>query len=197
MNQSDIRFVRSKFLIREAFFALMQEVGYYNITVSAISQRAKINRKTFYNHYESIDALYNDVLQTQIDALLENVMQEPSSDLYSPECLYNKIKTLLYNLSANINSMQILMNDISSHQLTKRLSEQLLRKIVNKAATQYLERNNSDIPVDLLSDSIEAIFITVIKWYIKNSATYSEEDAAQLFMKLITKELYNFFNKNV
>lgn len=192
MNQLDMRFVRSKTSIREAFFALMGEIGYYNITVKAISERANINRKTFYNHYESIDALYKDVLQTQIDALLKDIpigsFNDTSYDSES-EFLYQKIKTLFHNLSSNMNLMQILINDSSSHQLTKKLSEQILQKIFNKAAEKYLKKKNLDVPLDLLSDSIEGIFIAVIKWYIKNHSTYSEEEAAQIALKLISKEL--------
>lgn len=191
MNQSDMRFVRSKTSIREAFFVLMEEIGYYNITVKAISERANINRKTFYNHYESIDALYKDVLQTQIDTLLKDI-PPPSFKAISysaeAELIYQKIKILFHNLSSNMNLMQILINDSSSHQLTKRLCEQILEKIFNKAAENYLKKKNLDVPLDLLSDSIEAIFIAVIKWYIKNHSTYSEEEAAQIALKLISKE---------
>lgn len=38
-------------VIREAFFALLAEVGFAKMTVADICRRADINRGTFYLHY--------------------------------------------------------------------------------------------------------------------------------------------------
>ena len=52
--------------IREAFFALLAEVGFAKITVADICRRADINRGTFYLHYEDkfvlLDALIDEAL---------------------------------------------------------------------------------------------------------------------------------------
>ena len=44
-------------VIREAFFALLAEVGFAKMTVADICRRADINRGTFYLHYEDKFAL--------------------------------------------------------------------------------------------------------------------------------------------
>ena len=52
--------------IREAFFALLAEVGFAKMTVADICRRADINRGTFYLHYEDkfvlLDALIDEAL---------------------------------------------------------------------------------------------------------------------------------------
>ena len=53
----DLRIRRTRSAIREAFVALMQNKEYAAITVTDISERAGINRKTFYAHYDSVDDL--------------------------------------------------------------------------------------------------------------------------------------------
>ncbi|HML36240.1 MAG TPA: hypothetical protein PKA19_02300 [Bacillota bacterium] len=42
MNQTDLRVIRSKKLIQEAFFELMEEKGYQNLTIKDISERARL-----------------------------------------------------------------------------------------------------------------------------------------------------------
>lgn len=53
-------------VIREAFFALLAEVGFAKMTVADICCRADINRGTFYLHYEDkfslLDALIDEAL---------------------------------------------------------------------------------------------------------------------------------------
>ena len=53
-------------VIREAFFALLAEVGFARMTVADICRRADINRGTFYLHYEDkfalLDALIDEAL---------------------------------------------------------------------------------------------------------------------------------------
>lgn len=53
-------------VIREAFFALLAEVGFAKMTVADICRHADINRGTFYLHYEDkfalLDALIDEAL---------------------------------------------------------------------------------------------------------------------------------------
>ena len=55
-------------VIREAFFALLAEVGFAKMTVADICRCADINRGTFYLHYEDkfalLDALIDEALAT-------------------------------------------------------------------------------------------------------------------------------------
>lgn len=62
----DLRVVKTKNAIRTALFDLMSEKRLSKITISAVCEKASINRKTFYSHYRSpadvIEELENDVL---------------------------------------------------------------------------------------------------------------------------------------
>lgn len=56
-------------VIREAFFALLVEVGFAKMTVADICRTADINRGTFYLHYEDKFAL--------LDALIDEALAAP------------------------------------------------------------------------------------------------------------------------
>lgn len=61
-SKTDLRVVRTRKLIRDAFMDMVGEVGVARITVKDLTERAGINRKTFYLHFESIEALYDSVM---------------------------------------------------------------------------------------------------------------------------------------
>ncbi len=52
-NYTDLRIIRTKESIREALIELIEEKGFEAITVKDITTRARINRGTFYVHYEN------------------------------------------------------------------------------------------------------------------------------------------------
>lgn len=90
-------------VIREAFFALLAEVGFAKMTVADICRCADINRGTFYLHYEDkfalLDALIDEALAaappiegTEAGALCQ---RPPANDdyylLYSDDDAYTQV----------------------------------------------------------------------------------------------------------
>ncbi|MFJ5788652.1 TetR/AcrR family transcriptional regulator [Lysinibacillus sp. NPDC093197] len=58
-NYNDLRVVRTIESIKDAFVALIEEKGFESITVKDITTKAKINRGTFYAHYQDKYDLMN------------------------------------------------------------------------------------------------------------------------------------------
>ena len=63
----DLRVVKTITGIKEAFETLICEKDYESITVKELCDRARINKKTFYHYYETLDALLAE-LQTELSA---------------------------------------------------------------------------------------------------------------------------------
>lgn len=68
----DLRIARTHKAIRAAFEEMASEVGLGKITVKALAERAGINRKTFYLHFETLEALYDEVMNEIMDDFFEN-----------------------------------------------------------------------------------------------------------------------------
>ncbi|MGB4439757.1 MAG: TetR/AcrR family transcriptional regulator [Sedimentibacter sp.] len=66
----DRRITKTKAAIREAFFSMIKEKNVPKITVTEIAKRANINRKTFYLHYDSTEAIINEFYQDLISEFL-------------------------------------------------------------------------------------------------------------------------------
>ena len=66
-GHEDLRVVKTIEGIKAAFEELICEKEYERITVKELCDRARINKKTFYHYYETLDALLAE-LQTELSA---------------------------------------------------------------------------------------------------------------------------------
>ena len=66
-GHEDLRVVKTIEGIKAAFEELICEKDYERITVKELCDRARINKKTFYHYYETLDALLAE-LQTELSA---------------------------------------------------------------------------------------------------------------------------------
>ena len=60
----DLRVTKTLEAIDTTFRAMMLEDGFEAITVKALCERARINKKTFYRYYETLDYLLAEVMAT-------------------------------------------------------------------------------------------------------------------------------------
>lgn len=72
MNKTtDLRVIKTEKIIRKTFEEMICEMDYKDITVQQLTRRAQINRKTFYLHYPTLDALLTrlqeEILQKMLD----------------------------------------------------------------------------------------------------------------------------------
>lgn len=71
-TSNDRRTIRTKKMIRSALAELIEEKGFINISVTDLTQRADINRGTFYLHY--VDKY--DLLEKTEDEIIKEIQEE-------------------------------------------------------------------------------------------------------------------------
>jgi AcrR family transcriptional regulator len=75
----DRRVRRTREVLQQASIEVMQENGFLRTTIQQITDRANVNRGTFYAHYPDKYALLNDVIHTQFQQLLVSELPPFSS----------------------------------------------------------------------------------------------------------------------
>lgn len=68
----DPRAARTQAAIKEAFEQMACEADAGRITVKELAERAGINRKTFYLHFETIEALFDETLGDVMDEFFQD-----------------------------------------------------------------------------------------------------------------------------
>jgi AcrR family transcriptional regulator len=69
-TSKDLRVRRTLRSIRQAFYTLIMEKSFSEISITELTELAEVNRKTFYLHYTSLD----DLIQEIEDEVVEEIM---------------------------------------------------------------------------------------------------------------------------
>lgn len=70
-KKEDLRTRRTKECIRKAFEEMICEMDYEQISIKELTERANINRKTFYLHYNTLDDLLREVQNEMAHMFIE------------------------------------------------------------------------------------------------------------------------------
>ena len=76
----DRRQIKTKKAIISAFLRLMETKDISHITITELANEANIDRKTFYLHYKSIQAVYDDISQTIVVVIRQLIEEYMNSD---------------------------------------------------------------------------------------------------------------------
>lgn len=111
-----------------ALLDLLQEKNYEQITISELTDKADINRKTFYNNYDSLDDVVRSI-EKKLSALL-------FSKLPSKITLQNEIE--IYNLLLNCAKVIVPYKKVLQ-KISVNRGETLIARDIHAAILPYIE----------------------------------------------------------
>ena len=103
MKETDLRYVKTERAIRDAFFELLEESEFDKVSVTDITQRAQINRNTFYLHYSDKFNLVNSILIDFVQELSQQALkvidqaEKPDTATFNQYFLTKKYRILFRN----------------------------------------------------------------------------------------------------
>jgi len=180
MKKQDLRIIRTDRRIRETFLQLIDEVGFDAVTIKLLTERAEVNRGTFYHHYadkyELLERMTNEIFE-KIEATFEReipfVLINKTED--SP---YRRIIPFLIFLYENRTLMRILLSPTSDGMFRKRVRD-YMQQILFSGLHEQGERL---VPEDYLIAYLSAAHLGVIEsWLSHPNETTPEEIARIIF----------------
>ena len=184
-KKQDLRIKKTKNAVHNAFFELLEEKGYRNITIKDISERAMINRKTFYFHYDTKEELYNEIMTEILDFVSPDPIFETLSHS-EPRQQQKLIFAFLRNIKACRREFLILMDDDTNTDFNYNLKKRLQKSLIIEDAV-LRRMQHDDAVFQLLTDVYFETFTRVLRWWL-----YSEQDDPASFIEMI---LMLFSNK--
>ena len=76
MNKNESKYFNTAIKMDQAFLELLEKKDFSFITVKEICHQAKVNRSTFYLHYETSDDLLNESVEYMNKQFLEHMRQD-------------------------------------------------------------------------------------------------------------------------
>lgn len=120
-HDSDKRVIRTKKAIKTALFAIMENKDISSITISELTKRANVNRRTFYTHYRSITDILNEIEGDLVRAVTELVRDFDKDDF----------KSSTYKLFLGLNELITVEFDYYFHLVRVDMRGMLMSRLKN------------------------------------------------------------------
>ena len=184
-GHEDLRVVKTIEGIKGAFEALICEKDYDKITVRELCERARVNKKTFYHYYETLDALLGEMQAEMSAGFLERVR-----GLCLPEDL-DKVNREFFLYSAE--------QGLSYEKITLSVAYRSIREEMiseNNDATwrdspQY--RRLSDFEKRVLLDFVNNCTLSAYRWWIEGGKAIPIERVIETANRLQLGGVKEFF----
>lgn len=118
-NRIDRRVIRTKLQIRRALIELLHEKSEGSISVRELTQKAQINRGTFYIHYKDIHDLMEHLVDEAVEKLTDICRRHPPAQ--TPRASYPFLTDLFETLQGDPELFTILLGTTGSHAYSERL----------------------------------------------------------------------------
>lgn len=171
----------TKNLIKQEFIKLLNKKSLHNITVTEITKQCKIERKTFYYHYENLPQLVKEIF----DEELEDVIKEFNETLSWEESFISVAKFILENKKA-VKHMYESDYKVELEKYIFSISGEIMRKYVRRVAK---DTKAQEIDIKLIAYFYQcALSSSLVEWV----ATDMKTDP-----KLVTRRLGELMDGNI
>lgn len=171
----------TKNLIKQEFIKLLNKKSLHNITVTEIAKQCKIERKTFYYHYENLPQLVKEIF----DEELEDVIKEFNETLSWEESFISAEKFILDNKKV-VKHMYESDYKIELEKYIFSISGEIMRKYVRRVAKDTKAQEND---IKLIAYFYQcALSSSLVEWV----ATDMKTDP-----KLVTRRLGKLMDGNI
>ena len=171
----------TKNLIKQEFIKLLNKKSLHNITVTEIAKQCKIERKTFYYHYENLPQLVKEIF----DEELEDVIEEFNETLSWEESFISATKFILENKKV-VKHMYESDYKVELEKYIFSISGEIMRKYVRRVAK---DTKAQEIDIKLIAYFYQcALSSSLVEWV----ATDMKTDP-----KLVTRRLGELMDGNI
>jgi len=173
-DKTDLRVIKTKKAIRDAFAELLSEKDIHKITIKDIADTAMINRKTFYNYYAGVYAVVDEI-ENEIIMAFNEALRDVDFKLLlrEPYEIFKKLTSIInsdFNFYSHLMKMDNNMSLISKIILALEFN-------VKKSISEQISINKSTL--DLVFDYAVAGMITVYQKWFNSSRTQSIEEISK------------------
>lgn len=159
-NITDLRVIKTKKLIKETFFELLDEEDFDKVNVKQICEKSMIGRSTFYQHFDDKYDLLEQQVNNYASKFAEILKQYPNG--FSDDHALENIVAGLQKDAHEILTLLQLQN--KSSNLSQEFEKQIMASIQNVLNTNPM----SNLPTKFVSKVYADNIMLFITWSLKN-----------------------------
>lgn len=159
LNLDDRRVKKTKRLLKESLFKLLEQKSVNRITVSELTRLADVNRSTFYFYYKDVYDMFEQIQDEVYEVFAEEVISTDSVFASVDEYI-EYIRKFLIFCKENAIVCKFVMSNDTNNQLGAKIKSELERNIPDST----IVFKKDDPRYYLTNFAISAMLWTIIKW---------------------------------
>lgn len=186
-KKMDRRIMRTKQVIRDALVTLIEEKGFDSLTVKDITQRANINRGTFYLHYRDKFDLLEQTVTGMAEECKNIILQANAlnlNDYKNTDEPVPIIITLFEYFEHNTSLMRALLKLKGDLAFQNQFKKILWSNIFEKELSVHIKKDNFLVPSEYLITYIISAHLGVIQQWLENGCHESPRQMALILSRL-------------
>lgn len=176
----DRRVQRTRALLREALFALIEEQGYAGITIQDITDRANLNRVTFYFHYRDKEDLLFQVMHELYEGLAEK--QRDVANL--KEWIERDTLYAFQHVQEYARLYRVMLSEKGSLSLLGRLIDYFAQAAIAGEQARLPAHAKPPIPLEIVEHFYAGAFVGLVRWWVLHDMPYTPEQMARMCHQL-------------
>lgn len=166
--KEDLRVVRTRNAIENAFISLIEEKGFENVKMVDIASRANVNRNTIYLHYETKEMIMERIIERVFtNELIELNIEQYPSNRFSKRVFRGMFVKIFQVLFEHIELYRIILTD---HSLYGYLNSQINR-IKHYLLSNVKSTKHNEIIIEYI---VYGVFGIIQNWIIYDKGSIDE-----------------------
>ena len=166
-ESEDLRVRRTRKMLQQALIDLTVEKGFNTITVRDITERAMVNRSTFYRHYLDKYDLLNQYMDEVYELIANAPPTPPNPDPNAPE-LPNGLMALLRHIQSFADFYRVMLGSKGDAVFIQRFRQNIEKRFRFLLANAGVKQDPNNAPIEMRLSFISCADIGAILWWLEN-----------------------------
>lgn len=177
MDKLDRRVRRTRRILASALIELSLEVGFDQVSVRQLADRADVGYATFFRHYKTTDQLLTEIML--------GIVHQIAADL-RPEMTHYEESLVIYQaVEANRDAFIIGINLPQDHPAMRPVWDEVSDLVLEIHTARY----DFKIPAEVLVNHIVKSVVELLRWWLTEGQQFSPVHMAAVQSELLFKGL--------
>jgi AcrR family transcriptional regulator len=178
-SPSDPRVIRTQESLRTALMELVAEKSFANLTIQDVTDRAGLNRTTFYLHYTGLHELLEDCARTLFANLRANIyLNNPTGVQEDMSALMPYVECVFHHLESHRKFYQAMLGRYGNPYF-RDLFQEMLTQLIFEPIAKEAQCEEPGQKFDMAMRFYSAGFTGIASWWLENDMPVSVEQASQ------------------
>lgn len=178
----DPRVIRTRKMLQDALIDLIGEKGYEAVSVRDITERAGLNRATFYLHYHDKPDMLQSLLDDTYTELIERALPPINQ---RPDIALTNVVMLFEHIAERAAFYRVLLGDDGPGAFRVRVRDYLQTSIHQRIEQLVAEDYAPPVPLGLTLRFLAESYVGVIQWWLEQGQPQTPPQMADHLLMLV------------